>query len=124
MTKTKVVHVNSPEWAQAVKDSTAVYIGRFTFNGKKPPMAKSKWHNPFVVGRHGTIDEVLAQYRTHVENTPELFNALLELYGKTLGCWCKARNASETGRPCHGDVLRELADRAMAEYAHHALTGE
>lgn len=25
---TRVVHVNSPEWAKAVKDGTAVYIGR------------------------------------------------------------------------------------------------
>lgn len=60
-----------------------VYIGRA--NGDLP---QSKWANPFVIGQHGTRDEVIAKYEAWVRTQPELMAALPELRGKTLGCWC------------------------------------
>ncbi len=69
-----------------------VYIGR-----------PSKWGNPFTIGDHGTRTEVIEKYRTHIEKNPNLMNALVELRGKTLGCWCKPK-------ACHGDVLVALIE--------------
>ena len=69
-----------------------VYIGR-----------PSKWGNPFVIGRDGTRDHVIARYEAWLLEQPELVAALPELAGKTLGCWCAPR-------ACHGDVLARLAN--------------
>ncbi len=63
----------------------------------------SKWGNPFVIGRDGTRQEVIAKYRAWIVDQPELMAALGELRGKVLGCFCAPR-------PCHGDVLAELAN--------------
>lgn len=70
----------------------AVYIGR-----------GSKWGNPFVIGRHGGRNQVIAQYRTMLSQTPELLAALPELRGKELLCYCAPL-------ACHGHVLRDLAN--------------
>lgn len=69
-----------------------VYIGR-----------PSKWGNPFIIGRDGTREEVIAKYEVWLKNNAELMAALPELKGKTLGCWCAPR-------ACHGDVLLRLAN--------------
>jgi len=71
-----------------------VYIGR-----------PSKWGNPFVIGRDGTREQVIARYEQWLLEQPELVAALGELAGKTLGCWCAPR-------ACHGDVLARLATTA------------
>jgi len=71
-----------------------VYIGR-----------PSKWGNPFVIGRDGTREEVIKKYKAWIKTQPHLMASLHELKGKTLGCWCAPR-------PCHGDVLEELARNA------------
>jgi hypothetical protein len=72
-----------------------VYIGR-----------GSKWGNPFVVGVDGTRKEVIDWYEEHLTNSPELLEALPELLGKRLGCFCKPK-------ACHGDVLKKYAEGAM-----------
>lgn len=70
-----------------------VYIGR-----------PSRWGNPFVIGRNGTREEVLALYREWIHTQPEMMAlARRELRGKTLGCWCAPK-------ACHGDVLAEIAN--------------
>lgn len=66
---------------------------------------KTKWGNPFVIGRDGPRDEVIQKYECWVVTQPHLMEALPELQGRRLGCWC-APSA------CHGDVLARLADRA------------
>ena len=62
----------------------------------------SIWGNPFLIGRDGGRDEVIAKYRAWLLKNPALMTRLPELAGLTLGCWCKPE-------PCHGDVLAELA---------------
>jgi hypothetical protein len=84
-TMTQVVHCKHAPYD--------VYIGR-----------PSKWGNPFRIGRDGTRVEVIEKYRRWLQTQPHLLAALPELRGKTLGCWCKPK-------PCHGDVLAELADQ-------------
>ncbi len=84
MTETRVVHCKQEPYD--------VYIGR-----------PSKWGNPFTIGRDGTREEVIKKYREYVMGNTELMNALHELKGKVLGCWCAPK-------ACHGDVLRELVE--------------
>jgi len=80
---------------QVGKLSTAdrVYVGR-----------PSKWGNPFVIGRDGSRDEVIARYRAWIVRQPALMAALPELRAKSLICWCSPNR-------CHADVLIELANR-------------
>ena len=70
-----------------------VYIGR-----------TSKWGNPYRVGWDGSHEEIIAKYRSRLNNQPDLLAQLPALRGKVLGCYC-------TPRPCHGEVLVELATR-------------
>ena len=69
--------------------------------------------NPFVIGRDGTRDEVIAKYRSWLlaqldENKPSAvlteMDRLVNLYENnetlTLVCWCAPK-------ACHGDVLAQ-----------------
>lgn len=91
------------------KPPGAVYVGRPT-----------KWGNPFIVGRDGTVAECLQMYTAlacgllcltsgvsvaaQQKARAAMEAARHELRGKDLLCWC-AR-----GRPCHADVLLEIAN--------------
>jgi hypothetical protein len=66
----------------------AVYVGR-----------GSPWGNPYVIGQHGTREEVIELYRVNV--LPKL--DLAPLRGKHLVCFCKPQ-------ACHGDLLLEAAN--------------
>jgi hypothetical protein len=79
---------------QVGKQSTPgrVYVGR-----------PSQWGNPFVIGRDGSRDDVIAKYRAWIVRQPALITALHELRGKDLICWCAPER-------CHADVLAELAN--------------
>ena len=68
-----------------------VYIGR-----------PSIWGNPFNIGKDGTRADVIKKYRAYLLNNGELMDKVASLHGKTLGCWCSPK-------PCHGDVLQEIA---------------
>lgn len=77
-----------------------VYIGR-----------PSKWGNPFshldtsaARFEAGSRDEAIDKYCHYLMGSSELLADLHELKGKTLGCWCAPK-------PCHGDVLAELANK-------------
>ena len=73
--------------------ATQLYIGR-----------PSKWGNPFVIRRDGSRADVIAKYRAWIGAQPALMNALDELRGRDLVCWCAPL-------ACHGDVLIDLANR-------------
>ena len=72
--------------------SDAVYIGR-----------PSKWGNPFVIGKDGNREQVIAKFEEWILGQPQLLADLHEIKGKDLVCWC----APEA---CHGDVLARLAN--------------
>ncbi|MFN8129412.1 MAG: DUF4326 domain-containing protein [Candidatus Nanopelagicales bacterium] len=63
----------------------------------------SKWGNPYVVGIDGDRATVIKAYRRWILDRPDLLEALGELEGKRLACWCAPR-------ACHGDVLVELLE--------------
>jgi Domain of unknown function (DUF4326) len=69
-----------------------VYVGRPT-----------KWGNPFVIGRDGDRQTVIAKHKVWIVRQPTLTAALHELRGKDLVCWC----APEA---CHAETLRDLAN--------------
>ncbi len=70
-----------------------VYVGR-----------PSKWGNPFVIGQHGTREEVIAKYKEWLISQPELINlAKRELKDRDLVCFCAPLG-------CHADVLMEIAN--------------
>lgn len=58
--------------------------------------------NPFVIGRDGTREEVLAKYEAYVRRRPDLMARIRELRGKDLLCWCAPK-------PCHGDIIIRLS---------------
>lgn len=71
----------------------AVYVGR-----------PSKFGNPFVLGVHGSRDQVIEKYRGWLMGQPRLVEAAKrELRGKRLVCWCAPLR-------CHADVLAEVAN--------------
>jgi hypothetical protein len=81
--------------------SGAVYIGRAN---PRYGLRASKWANPFMIGRDGARDEVIALYERWLrDDRPDLMAALSELRGKDLVCWCAPL-------ACHGDVLARLLE--------------
>jgi hypothetical protein len=75
------------------EDPNAVYVGRPT-----------QWGNPYVIGKDGNRDTVIAKYRGWLLRNPELLAQLPTLRGKKLACWCAPQ-------ACHADVLAELANK-------------
>ena len=80
----------------------AVYVGRAM---RWVGVPKSKWANPFQIGRDGTREQVMAKYRDWLLQQPDLIAALPELRGKDLACWIAPDPC------CHPEVLLELANR-------------
>jgi hypothetical protein len=71
-----------------------VYVGRPT-----------KWGNPFKVNNLRTHSGCVQLYEDWIENNENLQrDAVLELAGKNLSCFCKI------GEPCHADILLKIAN--------------
>lgn len=83
----------------------------------------TRWGNPFIVGKHGTLAECLQLYRYmasghlclttgNASEQREAIEALVKenrkgwptLRGKDLACWCAL------DKPCHADTLLEVAN--------------
>jgi hypothetical protein len=99
---------NLKKW---MENKNNVYIGRkgvLIIDGQRFPKQDSIWANRFKIGKDGTRDEVIELYRKDLLNKFRMGNIkikqLLELDGKTLGCWCKPE-------PCHGDVIIDLLNK-------------
>jgi hypothetical protein len=56
-----------------------------------------------VIGKDGTREDVIRKYEDWVVTQPHLMQALHELRGKDLVCFCAPQG-------CHGDVLLRLAN--------------
>jgi hypothetical protein len=70
-----------------------VYVGR-----------PSVWGNPFPLRMEAERAVVLQRYREWLMGQPHLLERIREeLRGKRLGCWCAPR-------PCHADLLAEIAN--------------
>lgn len=89
-TLTEIMVVNSTNVVNLKTSKYDVFIGR-----------PSKWGNPFKIGKDGTRSEVIKKYEQWIRTQPNLLKDLIELKGKTLGCYCKPE-------ACHGDILIKL----------------
>lgn len=84
-----------------------VYIGRrMTQGGWNLP--NSIWANPYQVKDYG-LNEAIRLYEEHLraliaKNPATWKMRILELSGKSLGCWCKDKTTS----PCHGDIIVKI----------------
>ena len=83
-------------------DPNHVYIGRDMTHYVAGAVG-SKWRNPFIPKKasKNALNKCLKRYEDHIRGDPDLFNAVMELEGKELGCWCKPSR-------CHGDILIKL----------------
>ena len=83
-------------------DPNHVYIGRDMTHHIAGALG-SKWGNPFRAKKRNknSLKKCLERYEDYVRKNPDLFNAVIELEGKELGCWCKPSL-------CHGDILIKL----------------
>ena len=77
----RIKHIKEPA------EANDVFIGR-----------PSKWGNPFVIGKDGDREEVIALYRKYLWESKDLLACLPELIDKNLVCYCSPD-------PCHGEVL-------------------
>jgi len=89
-----------PRVVHCEREAFDVYCGR---GSRKLGLPRSKWANPFCIGRDGTREQVIAKHRRWLPTQPHLIAALDELRGRTLGCHCAPE-------PCHCDTLVELAN--------------
>lgn len=101
--------MSKPTVHHCKREAYDIYIGRA--NGTLP---QSKRANPWVIGKDGTREEVIARYADWIKTQPELMAALPELAGKRLGCWCKGTNGMNEAA-CHGDVLARLVGELEGE---------
>jgi hypothetical protein len=98
-----VLNAHGRGWTADALPEDSVYVSRWTW----PIRISGKWRNRFKIGCDDNPDEVIAQYRAWLLQQPELLAALPELCGHDLICWCAPR-------PCHADVLLELANKTGA----------
>jgi hypothetical protein len=84
-----------------------IYIGRW--NPRIP--IDSKYRNPFKIGIDGDRLECLKKFKEYFySNSALMIDAVQELKGKILGCWCKEEGKSEMETLCHGDILAAYVD--------------
>jgi hypothetical protein len=87
-------------------------LNKRAIKGPLPPTARycgrpSPLGNPFVIGRDGTRDEVIAKHAAWVETQPQLIPLIQALRGYDLVCFC----APEL---CHCDLYLKMANAPRA----------
>lgn len=98
-------YVDLKEW---MSDNQNIYIGRKQIvfvNGTRYPPVDSPFCNPFRLDKNRS--EAIAKFRKYFYQKledPVFRKQVLELKGKTLGCWCKPE-------ACHGDVIVEWLEK-------------
>lgn len=80
----------------------ARYVGKHS-SSRQYVGRPSCWGNPFIIGRDGTREQVIAKYLDWLYDQDYLLEQIHELRGKDLVCWC----APEA---CHADILIEIAN--------------
>ena len=104
-----VLHGEDTTFSKWIEGSDNIYISKnLSKYYKKESMPESMWTNPFHSGyRKGETEKDLVHFGEYVRNTPNLWESIETLGGKTLGCWCRK------DKPCHADILIELFKEKM-----------
>lgn len=105
----------------AIEDGDAIdeYVARGS--GRKSmgevPIGQRGWlGNPYpeaVHGREACIENFENDFVDRILNDDEFADAVAELSGKNLGCFCQTLD--EDGPACHAEVIAEWADRLANE---------
>ena len=72
--------------------------------------------NPFPKDKHGRrqcVEMFRVEFEKRLESDPDFRDAVAELSGSILACWCQRLN--DDGPLCHGEVIAEHADRLGAD---------
>jgi hypothetical protein len=109
-----------PEVGHCKADSTDVYIGRGP-GGRDmtdTEVGNRGWlGNPYPVdeceSRAASIEAFKADFIVKLRSNEEFREAVKELEGKTLGCWCQG--IDDTIPACHGEVIAEFVERLNDE---------
>ena len=82
-----------------------VNVSRYGMEGVQMIDRDTRFGNPFRLEEDGgdyTREESVAQYekwfKKKIQTDPDFREAVEDLRGETLGCWCKPK-------ACHGDVI-------------------
>lgn len=96
-------------------DDVDVYIGRGP-GGRDmhtTPIGERGWlGNPYAVdeyGREESIDRFRSDFEDRLETDSEFRQAVRELAGKCLGCWCQ--NIEDDEPACHGEIIAASAEQ-------------
>lgn len=101
------------------RDNTTVYIGRNRDSENQlkhlnnTPVGERGWlGNPYPLAegytREESVGKFVADLLDRIESDPEFREALFELQGDVLGCWCQ--RLDEEGPLCHGEALAQAID--------------
>lgn len=97
-------------------DDHDVYIGRGDRGDAhmlNTEIHKRGWlGNPFPVDEHGRvqcIERFRSEFEARLEDDEEFREAVADLKGSVLGCWCQ--KLEDDGPDCHGEVIVEHADQ-------------
>ena len=107
MHRTAIVNLkHHPELQEALEH-------REEFEGVVRADRRTKWGNPFRIGRRATREEVIERYRRRlwrrIREGEVSLEELAGLHGKTLACWHP--------KPCHCNVLARAAAWAVSVLA-------
>ena len=108
-------------------DETTVNAGRSGPNGQlnlitQDEIGKPGWlGNPFKTERAGgdysleeSVSAFVHAFMTRLEEEPELREAVHDLRGEVLGCYChRLEETGEDHQLCHADVIARVADRVI-----------
>ena len=78
---------------------------------------RTKWGNPFRIGRNGTREEVIALYRAELWRRIRAGEVTLDELAELDGCWLACHCVP---LPCHGTVLARAAAWASDRLAEQA----
>jgi len=98
------------------RDSIDMYVGRADggdANLLNTPIGDRGWlGNPFTTeqwSRGVAVTNFQRVFVWRLRADPEFRDAVEDLAGRTLGCWCQSLD--EDGPTCHGVVIADFADR-------------
>lgn len=104
------------------RDDVDVYIGRDRRDGElkhmnNTPIGEGGWlGNPYRLedgySREESVQLFEEDLKDRIESEPEFRDALIDLYGLVLGCWCQELGEDEPS--CHGEIIATHVDRLAA----------
>lgn len=72
---------------------------------------RSRWGNPFVVGKDGDAYECVRRYAAYLQGNGDLLDRLTDLTGFNLGCWdMEWHGMGRIPLDCHAPMLLRVAN--------------